>query len=119
MMTTATKTKPRKPAKPAQKMTSGIDERILRPGWAGHLAPDELAFIKRRLKTDGVRRAAWGMKRGTGCWVGDTKIKTVAMDGIDALQNALSDGLSGNLYDGVMVETDPACVIHPRGAESG
>lgn len=33
------------------------------PGWAGYLAPDELAYIRERLRADPDLRYAWGFQR--------------------------------------------------------
>ena len=43
-------------------MKGKIDQRLLEPGWAGELAPDELAFIVAELVKDKKRSFAWGFQ---------------------------------------------------------
>jgi len=61
-----------------------LAHKLLIPGWAGDLSPDELAFIKAELKKNRRLRATWGMGRGRGR-INDEKIKAVAMHGVDGV----------------------------------
>jgi len=73
-------------------------KRLISPGWAGELAPDELEFVKASLKADRHLRAKWGFKRGTGR-LNDLKIRLVAMDGVEALRKDASEDLEGLEHD--------------------
>ena len=73
------------------------NDKLLQPGWAGDLCPEELAFIKVALKQDRRLRAKWGMGRGHG-WVNDDKIRAVAMDGIEALNSPSPDASTSLLH---------------------
>ena len=62
------------------------------PGWAGEVNPEELAYIKSTLFANRRLRAHWGFKRGTGR-LSEEKIKTVALFGVDNLQDCPPESL--------------------------
>jgi len=68
-----------------EELSDWLKRKLLIPGWAGDLAPAELAFIKQALKKDRRLRAKWGLGRGTGR-LNDEKIRAVAMYGTEGLQ---------------------------------
>ncbi len=57
-----------------------MDERLFKPGWAGELGDDELAFIKGRLLTDKALARRWGFRPGAKLRP-DRAIRAVAQDG--------------------------------------
>ena len=61
--------------------TKAMDKRLMVPGYAGELSPDELAEIRHNLKTNRRLRAMWGFVRGTGK-INDEKIRRIAMEGV-------------------------------------
>ena len=56
------------------------DERLLEPGWAGFLELEELAFIKRSLRSKRSLRTAWGFIHGMGT-INDDAVRLLAMKG--------------------------------------
>ena len=59
-----------------------MDKRLLKLGWAGELASDELAFIKGELAKSKTLRRDWRI-RGKGTRVSSAYIRKVAMWGVD------------------------------------
>ena len=57
-----------------------MDSRLLEPGQAGDLTPDELAFIKVQLKSSKSLRRRWGIQ-GEGKRISDKRIRDIAMWG--------------------------------------
>ena len=64
-----------------------VDKR-LQPGWAGNLEPDDLAFIKARLKTSSGLRDRWGFRTTR---IREVTIRRVAMDGSGGAPKIPSD----------------------------
>lgn len=58
---------------------------LLEPGWAGELSPVELEYIKSCLKQSTSLRRRWGF-RPSAKRLSDSRIRTVAMDGISEKQ---------------------------------
>ncbi len=56
-------------------------QKLLVPGYGGHISHEELAYIKAQLQCDRHLRARWGFKRGTGR-LSDDNIRMVAMFGV-------------------------------------
>jgi|GEM_PF-2996943 len=84
-----------------------LNHKLLIPGWAGYLAPDELEFVKAKLKADRYLRAKWGMGRGKGR-LSEEKIRLVALDGVEALQKASFEDLEGDFHDEQIERKDMA-----------
>ena len=61
------------------------EARLLTPGWGGELTPDELVYIKSRLKESPELRRRWGF---TTTRISDAMIRKVALDGVDQGQNS-------------------------------
>jgi hypothetical protein len=55
-------------------------ENLLEPGWAGELDPDELAFIKSKLRQSASLRRRWGF-RPSAKRLSEKRIRAVARDG--------------------------------------
>ena len=58
-------------------------ENLLKPGWAGDLDPDELAFIKSKLRQSPSLRRRWGF-RPSAKRLSESHIRAVAKDGLSA-----------------------------------
>jgi len=55
--------------------------RLLEPGWAGELSPDELAYIKSELRKSPTLRRKWGFRPSLKRLSGD-RIRAVARNGL-------------------------------------
>ncbi|MDD5093085.1 MAG: hypothetical protein PHV74_01705 [Dehalococcoidia bacterium] len=88
-----------------------FDQKLLEPGWAGDLSPEELAFIKGKLKSDRRLRARWGMPRGTGK-VNDEKIRLVAIGGTNSPELSSHKPVEGVFHARRNLEQPSPCTIH-------
>ena len=74
---------------PKKKHTNGVytpwldKENLIKPGWAGELGKDELAYIKSRLKKSPSLKRRWGF-RPSAKRFSDDHIRAVARDGLCA-----------------------------------
>ncbi len=59
-------------------------KKLLEPGWAGELSPEELEHIKKKLKPDKRLRAKWGFGKGKRR-LSESKIRLVAQFGVEGL----------------------------------
>jgi hypothetical protein len=57
-----------------------MDHRLLEPGWAGEVTPEDVAFIKERLRSSGSLRRRWRVK-GEGLRLSSSYIRRVAIEG--------------------------------------
>ena len=64
-------------------------KRLLEPGWAGELSPDELTYIKSELKQSASLRRRWGF-RPSARRLSESRIRTVASDGLQANSGRVS-----------------------------
>jgi hypothetical protein len=55
-------------------------QKLLEPGWAGELDPDELAYIKSQLRRSPSLRRRWGF-RPSAKRLSEERIKAVARNG--------------------------------------
>jgi len=69
-------------------------KRLLEPGWAGELSPDELAYIKSELKQSASLRRRWGF-RPSARRLSESRIRAVASDGLQATGRRLSASAAG------------------------
>jgi hypothetical protein len=60
-------------------------KKLLEPGWAGELSPDEFAFVKSELRKSLSLKRRWGF-RPTAKRLSEHKIREVARNGISANQ---------------------------------
>jgi len=58
-------------------------KRLLEPGWAGYLNPDELAYIKTQLRQSASLRRRWGF-HPSAKRLSESRIRAVASDGLQA-----------------------------------
>jgi hypothetical protein len=65
----------------APKSLEPYRENLLEPGWAGELDPDELAFIKSKLRQSASLRRRWGF-RPSARRLSESHIRAVARDGL-------------------------------------
>ena len=56
-------------------------KKLLEPGWAGELSPDEFAYVKSQLKQSPSLRRRWGF-RPSAKRLPENRIRSVAIDGI-------------------------------------
>ena len=56
-------------------------KRLLEPGWAGDLSPDELAYIKSELRKSATLRRKWGFRPSLKRLSGD-RIRAAARNGL-------------------------------------
>jgi hypothetical protein len=56
-------------------------ENLLEPGWAGELDPDELAYIKSKLRQSPSLKRRWGF-RPSAKRLSERRIRAVARDGL-------------------------------------
>jgi len=61
---------------------TSMPSRLTVPGWAGELTPDELQFLRSRLKKSLSLRIRWGFKRSAKRF-SEKHIRRVARDGRD------------------------------------
>ena len=57
------------------------EHKLLEPGWAGELTPDELAYIKSQLKDSRSLRRRWGF-RPSAKRFSESRVRAVAGDGV-------------------------------------
>ena len=57
------------------------EHKLLEPGWAGELTPDELAYIKSRLRQSCSLRRRWGF-RPSAKKLSESRIRAVARHGV-------------------------------------
>lgn len=57
------------------------DKRLLEPGWAGELNPDEFYYIKSELRRAASLRRKWGF-RPSAKRLNENRIRAVARDGL-------------------------------------
>jgi hypothetical protein len=58
--------------------------RLLKPGWAGELSPDEFAYIKTELQQSSSLRRRWGF-RPTAKRLSESRIREIAREGLQAI----------------------------------
>jgi hypothetical protein len=58
-------------------------KKLLIPGWAGELSPDELTYIKSQLKQSPSLKRRWGFKPSAKRF-SESRIRAVARDGLSA-----------------------------------
>jgi len=68
-------------------------KRLLEPGRAGELNPDELAYIKSELKQSPSLRRRWGF-RPSARRLSESRIRAVANDGLQATGSRVSASAS-------------------------
>ena len=59
--------------------------KLLQPGWAGELSPDEFAYIKSQLRQSPSLKRRWGF-RPSARRFNENHIRAVARDGLPAIQ---------------------------------
>ena len=64
-------------------------EKLLEPGWAGELSPDELAYIKSQLKRSPSLKRRWGF-RPSAKRLSENHIRKVARDGLSVIKKPVS-----------------------------
>ena len=69
-------------------------ERLLEPGWAGDLRPDELAYVKSELRQSASLRRRWGF-RPSARRLSESRIRAVARDGLQAAGRPVSASAAG------------------------
>jgi hypothetical protein len=69
-------------------------KRLLEPGWAGDLGPDELAYIKSELRGSASLRRRWGF-RPSAKRLSESRIRAVAGDGLQATGRRVSASAAG------------------------
>jgi len=57
--------------------------KVVEPGWAGELSPDEFAYIKSQLKQSPSLKRRWGF-RPSARRFSESRIRAVARDGLSA-----------------------------------
>jgi hypothetical protein len=57
--------------------------KLLEPGWAGELSPDELAYIKSQLRQSPSLKRRWGFKPSAKR-LSESRIRSVARNGLAA-----------------------------------
>jgi hypothetical protein len=57
--------------------------KLLEPGWAGELSPDELAYIKSQLRQSPSLKRRWGFKPSAKR-LSESRIRSVARNGLTA-----------------------------------
>jgi len=62
---------------------------LLKPGWAGELNPQELAYIKGKLKASSSLRRKWRFRTTR---ISDALIRKVAMEGVEPRQKTTDAG---------------------------
>ena len=60
-------------------------EKLVEPGWAGELSPDEFVYIKCQLRQSSSLKRRWGF-RPTAKRLSESQIRTVARDGLSAIR---------------------------------
>ena len=71
-------------------------KKLLEPGWAGELCPDEFGYIKSQLRQSPSLKRRWGF-RPSARRFNENHIRAVARDGLPAIQkpvlaSAIKDG---------------------------
>jgi hypothetical protein len=69
-------------------------KRLLEPGWAGELNPDELAYVKSELRQSASLRRRWGF-RPSAKRLSESRIRAVAGDGLQAIGRRVSASAAG------------------------
>ena len=69
-------------------------KRLLEPGWAGDLEPDELAYVKSELRQSASLRRRWGF-RPSAKRLSESRIRAVASDGVQAADSRVSASAAG------------------------
>jgi hypothetical protein len=59
-------------------------KKLLEPGWAGELSPDEFAHIKSQLRQSSSLRRRWGFRPSTKR-LPESRIRAVAREGLGAI----------------------------------
>jgi hypothetical protein len=59
-------------------------EKLLEPGWAGELSPDELAYVRSQLRQLSSLRRRWGF-RPSAKRLSESRIRTIARNGLQAI----------------------------------
>lgn len=57
-----------------------IDERLLKPGWAGDLNPEEFKYVRSQLRKSPSLKRRWGF-RPSAKRLAEGRIRTIARDG--------------------------------------
>lgn len=60
-------------------------EKLIEPGWAGELSPDEFAYIKSQLRQSPSLKRRWGF-RPSAKRFSENRIRAVARDGLSAIR---------------------------------
>ena len=63
-------------------------KKLLEPGWAGELSPDEFAYIKLQLRRSPSLKRRWGF-RPSAKRLSESRIRTVARIGLSANKKPL------------------------------
>ena len=63
------------------KLLAFYEKKLLIPGWAGDLSPDEFAYIKSQLKQSPSLKRRWGF-RPSAKRLPENRIRSVAIDGV-------------------------------------
>jgi len=64
-------------------LLSFYKRKLLIPGWAGELSPDEFAYIKSQLRQSPSLKRRWGF-RPTAKRLSESRIRAVARNGLSA-----------------------------------
>ena len=59
-------------------------KKLLEPGWAGELSPDELAYVRSQLRQSSSLRRRWGF-RPSAKRLSEGRIRAVAKGGVRAI----------------------------------
>jgi hypothetical protein len=65
------------------------ERKLLNPGWAGELSPDEFAYIKRQLRQSPLLKRRWGF-RPSAKRLSENHIRSVARNGLLANRRPVS-----------------------------
>jgi len=68
--------------------------KLLQPGWAGELTPDEFTYIKSQLKQSPSLKRRWGF-RPSAKRLSEAHIRAMAMNGLSANERGISASLVG------------------------
>ena len=58
-------------------------QKLLEPGWAGELSPDEFSYIKSQLKQSPLLKRRWGF-RPSARRLSESRIRDIARNGLSA-----------------------------------
>ncbi len=92
-------------------LNDSFSQKLLKPGYAGDLSLEELQLVKPILLKNRRLRALWGMGRGTGR-LSEEKIRLVAENGVEALQNPPQETSTPSVQLRVKNEIPPPSTNH-------